>query len=421
LKMTKMTPKHRTGIEPKTDSKPDRKRVFTKRLIENIEPPTTGRRYIYDAKVPGLRLQTTDKGVKTFQFYRWFQDRPLLITLGRFPAMTVEQARQQAKKHLGELAEGKDPGQEKKRRRDEAITLRQAMEDYIKSRDLKPATVEDTRTRMERYYGDWMNKKLLDISPDMVTKRYARLLETAPTAGSTATRYLRSILNFAIAAYDHLPLSNPVDRLSKARMWKRPQRRRTVIEANQLPAWWKALDSINPHHADIFRFVVLTGFRKKEALGLRWEDVNLETRVVTLTDTKARRPHALPLTDFLLDLLKRRQRFATSDFVFADDRGRVPGNFRYSMAKVEALSGVRFTLHDLRRTFTTVAESLDIPAYALKRLINHSDAGDVTASYIIMDVERLRKPMQKISDYVMKTVGEQEGATVTALTRKEVQ
>ena len=53
-------------------------------------------------------------------------------------------------------------------------------------------------------------------------------------------------------------------------------------------------------------------------------------------------------------------------------------------------SGVSFSAHDLRRTFITIAESLDISVYALKRLLNHKMTNDVTAGYIITDVERLR-------------------------------
>ncbi len=76
---------------------------------------------------------------------------------------------------------------------------------------------------------------------------------------------------------------------------------------------------------------------------------------------------------------------------------------RKQMAKVIQESGVHFTVHDLRRTFITVAESLDISAYALKRLLNHKMNNDVTAGYIIKDAERLREPMQKISDYLLSS------------------
>ena len=67
---------------------------------------------------------------------------------------------------------------------------------------------------------------------------------------------------------------------------------------------------------------------------------------------------------------------------------------------------LRITIHDLRRTFITVADSLDIGRYALKRLVNHRMPNDVTAGYIISDVERLRDPMQDVSDFLVKHIHE---------------
>jgi hypothetical protein len=66
----------------------------------------------------------------------------------------------------------------------------------------------------------------------------------------------------------------------------------------------------------------------------------------------------------------------------------------------------------LRRTFSTIAESIDIPAYAIKRLLNHKMKSDVTAGYIVMDVERLREPMQKITDYILSAAGVRPKAKV---------
>ena len=104
---------------------------------------------------------------------------------------------------------------------------------------------------------------------------------------------------------------------------------------------------------------------------------------------------------------------ATSPYVFPGG-GKTGYNVepRKVMKKIVALSGVTFTLHDLRRTFITVAEGLDIPAYALKRLLNHKMNHDVTAGYIIMDVERLRKPMQQITNHLLKLMGVQKSAEV---------
>ena len=80
------------------------------------------------------------------------------------------------------------------------------------------------------------------------------------------------------------------------------------------------------------------------------------------------------------------------------------------------MSGVIFTLHDIRRTFITIAEARDIPVYALKRLVNHSTKNsDVTDGHIITDVERLRKPMQKITDFILTTAGIKPTATIVEL------
>jgi integrase len=75
------------------------------------------------------------------------------------------------------------------------------------------------------------------------------------------------------------------------------------------------------------------------------------------------------------------------------------------IAKVVARSGVAFTLHDLRRTFITIAESLEISPYAIKRLANHSTRNDVTAGYIVSDLERLREPMERIGSFIAQAAG----------------
>ena len=73
-------------------------------------------------------------------------------------------------------------------------------------------------------------------------------------------------------------------------------------------------------------------------------------------------------------------------------------------ARVMERSSVSFTLHDLRRTFITIAESLDIPHYALKRLLNHRLSGDVTAGYIVSDLDRLRGPVSLVAAKILRLV-----------------
>ena len=77
----------------------------------------------------------------------------------------------------------------------------------------------------------------------------------------------------------------------------------------------------------------------------------------------------------------------------------------YIIQKVVASASCKFTIHDIRRTFLTSAEKLGLPYVVLKKLANHSGRNDTTFGYIIVDVERLREPMQKITDHLLTLIG----------------
>jgi len=73
--------------------------------------------------------------------------------------------------------------------------------------------------------------------------------------------------------------------------------------------------------------------------------------------------------------------------------------------RVRAKSGILFSFHDLRRTFLTMGEKLDVPPYALKRLVNHSVSNDMTGRYLILDIERLRSHMSRVTNAFLDLLG----------------
>ncbi|MDC8445748.1 MAG: tyrosine-type recombinase/integrase [Nitrosomonas sp.] len=173
---------------------------------------------------------------------------------------------------------------------------------------------------------------------------------------------------------------------------------------------------------DYLLLVLFTGLRREEAARMTWNNVDLKARTLKVTDTKNHQDHTLPLSDFLFDLLQQRKNNAINEYVFqrANGTGYISEQ-RKQIIKIIKESGIRFTIHDLRRTFVTIAESLDISAYAVKRLVNHKMSSDITAGYIVTDVERLRQPMQKITDYMLKCAGYKPSATITELPTKDSQ
>lgn len=405
---------------------------FTIAELKKLPTPEKGTRdYYHDTRVNGLVLQVTGTGAKSFQVYRKVDRRPVRVTLGRFPDMTIEQARRLAQAALSKIAGGVDPNQEKRARQAREITLQDVFEDYLRARKaLKPGTIKDYGRVMAWAFGDWRNKPLAGINREMVARRHAKLGERSKARANNSMRVLRAIFNFAAGEYEDehgnaLFPDNPVTRISHTRAWYRVDRRRTVIKPSELDPWHRAvlgLSVTDGWQAETVRDYLLlllhTGLRREEAAALRRTDVDLRERTLTVDNTKNSEPHTLPLSDYVHDLLKERLDRYAGDFVFPSDKSKKTGhlvNPYKVMAKVTERSGVQFALHDLRRTFITIAEGLDISPYAVKRLVNHKMRQDVTAGYIISDVDRLRAPVQAISGYILKVAGVKESATVIDL------
>ena len=200
---------------------------------------------------------------------------------------------------------------------------------------------------------------------------------------------------------------NPVDRISFNKGWYRIAPKRTYIKPHQLAAWFHGTELLKLDTSrGYLHFLLFTGLRRSEGSGLVWSNVDFEDLTFTIPETKNGLPHTLPMATTVLELLKRRWEDPSrpySDYVFpSDSKEGCLIEPKTAVANVRVYSGVEFTLHDLRRTFITLAESLDISAYALKRLINHRDPNDVTSNYIITDVERLRSPMERVSQLILK-------------------
>jgi integrase len=218
------------------------------------------------------------------------------------------------------------------------------------------------------------------------------------------------MLNYAIAAHKLID-KNPVRIIADTKSGYRENRRRNYIKPHQLKAWYDAVNNLpNRIYRDYLLLVLFTGLRRREAASLKWSQIDFVAKTLSITDTKNGDPLTLPLSDFLYGLLQERKKL-TGDkpYVFPSyGKNGYLSEPKKGVSAVCEATGLDFVVHDLRRTFITVAESLDISKYALSALLNHR-ASDITGSYIIMDVERLRKPVDAIAAYMQEQMSGQEG------------
>ena len=391
---------------------------ITKSCLDKLAIPAQGQVFYRDDDIKGFAVRITFQGAKSFILEKRIEGKVKRITLGRYPELTVEQARKEAQKLLGKIAMGINPVAEDKAIKQRKITLQAVLDDYLKARkSLKATTANEYQRVLNQIVPDWLNKPLISITKEMISKRHAQYgSERSEARANLAMRILRAIFNFASGEYEDehgkaLIVENPIKRLSHTRAWYRVERRQTVIKRHELVAWYEGLQNLSHRYSteqidmmkDYFLLVLFTGLRREEAARLRWENVDLKAKTFTIIDTKNHDQHTMPLSDFLMALFERRKMHKINEYVFSADSGE--GHLvdsRKTLLKIRELSGITFTIHDLRRTFITIAESLDIPVYALKKLLNHRVVSDVTAGYVIMDIERLRKPMQMITDTLLK-------------------
>ena len=396
---------------------------FTKTVLDNLPiPEGKSRPYYHDSETPGLGLRVTSNGVKSFMVQRRINKKPQIVTLGRYPEMTIQISRRMAIKALSSISEGVNPTKQKEEKTLKDITLGQVFSDYIENRrtSLKANTQKNYVGTFNSYLIEWEDKPIDDITGKMVLQKHREITKSSPSRANTVMRHLRAYYRFAINEYEdsnNKPIFtyNPVDKLSHHKVWNREKRKQTVIKTYDLKKWYEAVMALPQHQykdiyiesaetcRDLFLFILFTGLRRREASTLMWSNIDFKDHSLTIEDTKNHETHSLPLTPFLLEILERRK--SESPYIFQGTTPDKPLNDpKKQLDKVRKISGVYFNLHDLRRTFITIAESLDINTYALKRLLNHKDQRDVTGGYIITDMERLREPMNKITNYILEKI-----------------
>lgn len=384
---------------------------LTKSFADKVKPiPDKDQAFYRDIELKGFALRVTASGTKSFVVEKIIGNKVRRITLGKYSdALPVEKARRKAQVLLGQIADGIDPIAEKRTTKMRSVSLKQVLDDYMQARkSLKPKTLYDYKRVLDIAFNHWKDKPLTSITKEMVAKQHKKLgHENGEAYANLSMRVLRALFNFASGQYEDsqgrsLITDNPVKRLSQTRAWYRVERRQTFIKSHELADWHAEVQKLtNETLRDYLLLILFTGLRRQEAAQLQWEQMDFKAKTLTIIDTKNREPHTLPLSSYLYDLLIARKG-NDSKYVFpgTGKEGYIIEP-RKQMAKVIEASNIQFTVHDLRRTFITIAESLDIPAYALKRLLNQKMASDVTAGYIMLDVERLRKPIQMIADHIL--------------------
>lgn len=372
------------------------KKTLTAASVERIKPPQTGQRDTFDAAMPGLALRVSYGGSKTFVLFYRLHGRQRRMTLGRYPGLSLSDARTKARDALQAVERGEDPAQERKeakaRRPD---TWENVAEDFIeKYAKRQNRSWKVAQSIFENHVTPhWRGRDFKTIKRRDVLD----LLDTLIDAGLTtqANRVLahtRKLFNWALER--EIIDASPVAGVKPPEKEKQRDR---VLDDDELRTLWGAFNGMGYPFGPMFKLLLLTGQRRSEVAEMRWRDIDLDKAVWTLpaTSTKAGRAHEVPLSPQAVEILRLLPRFTgkdAGDFVFSTQNGKTPVS-GYSKAKLRCAADLNkrlakdgkepmadWRLHDLRRTAATNIAKLGFPVDVVGKVLNHAPRG-VTSVY----------------------------------------
>lgn len=291
----------------------DKRFNFTKSGINNLSPPPQGKRAYYrDNQVIGLSLSVLPSGHKSFYLIKKIKKKAEWIFLGKYPDLSIENVRNQARILLGQIATGANPNDEVRKERDEQ-TFGELFQEYMErySKVHKKSWKYDQR-EVNKFLPHWFHRKISDIKKKEVRELVERVYkQNGLYQANRILERIRAIYNKAIE-WDWEG-RNPTAGIKK---YKEKSRDRFVLPS-EMPYLIQSLnEDENEIARDYFWTLLLTGARRSNTLAMRWEDISWELKLWRIPDTKNGDPHFVVLVDKAVEILEARRRRTNSPWVF---------------------------------------------------------------------------------------------------------
>jgi integrase len=382
---------------------------LTKRTVDALAPETV-RRYVYDTELPGFGVAVQPSGGRSFFVqYRTSGGRrgtARRVAIGTYGVVTVDQARAEARRLLGRVAHGDDPAAARASHK-LVPTVREMGSDFLDHvrAHRKVTTAREHARRWERHVLPCLGShRVSEVQPAQVGALHRKLRQT-PYEANRVRALLGAFFSYAERQGARVRGMNPANEVDdypeqarerfltpeevtrlgtalttaeRSGLPPAPGRRRKPAKGPKKKHRPKSADT--PRRADpvavaAIRFLLLTGWREREALTLRWSDVNLERGVAVLADSKTGRS-VRRLGAPARALLAEMPRVKGCSYVFPGrslDTPRVEINrVWYAVRHNAALEDVR--LHDLRHSFASAAASGGGSLLVIGALLGHAVA-----------------------------------------------
>jgi integrase len=441
---------------PKKDDAPDLRETheLSVGIIERLICPSgAAKAFLRDRDVTGLRVRITARGAKSFVFEAKLNGKAISKTLGSFPLMTIEEAKVKARELARMVKNDKQDPREVERQKEAGIAAKVEAEKTHKLTvgDLWPQYLEEGKPKRRpawkpRYRADiilmsspggvkkvrgegvtrvgplypLMAMPLHLINEDTLKAWHDSEAKKGADYAARALMIFRGFLRWAVSKPDYRNLVNRAAGSAPAILDTLPStkanKRKDCLEVAQLPGWFAGADALgNRTIATYLKALLLTGARREEMAGLRWEDLDFRWNRLTLAD-KVHDTRIVPLTPYLAQMLVTLPRLTLppvnnevgkpNPFVFAakSASGHVEEP-RSNFSKVNKHAGVvKLTIHGLRRSFSLLGEAAGAPAGAIAQVMGHSP-DSIAEGYRPRSIDALRPYLAQIEAHILEQAG----------------
>lgn len=378
---------------------------FTKLTLDALQLPEKGKRaYYYDTKTRGLGIAFTSAGAKSFIVYRWVSGKPERVTLGRYPDMTIEQARGKAAAINAAIAQGENPADKQRAHRAE-MTLENLKDEYLTRCADFNKRPDKPRKHYRLYLQHWGKRKLSSIKHHEVQSLHAKIgRENGKVTANIALKLLHVMFNKGINEWRIWQGENPAHGIKKF-----PEKSRDrFLQRDEFPRFLQAvMDEPNDSLRDYILVSLLTGARKSNVLEMRWSEINFERAEWRIPETKNGTPQSVPLTAEAITILQTRfENRRDSDYVFPGaDKTTHLRDPKRGWARILSRANITdLRIHDLRRTMGSWQARTGASLTIIGKSLNHKSP-QATAIYARLDLDPVRDAMNKATSAMLDAAG----------------
>lgn len=381
---------------------------FTKPLLEGLPTPEAGERVTYhDAhkNASGLQLRVTATS-KTFFIQRRVGGKPERVTLGRFPDMTIEQARKEVARLNALIVQGINPNNDARARKTET-TLKELFDDFLQHRRnkrgafLSEKTKRSYRSDFDLYLGKWGNRKLSQFKDTEFGNLHTAIGKEHPVTANRVIALASSLFGYA-AERKLFKGPNPAHGVKKYHESKRDR----FLQADELPRFFQALaDEPNETLRGYFFISLLTGARRSNVLEMQWSQIHLERAEWRIPTTKNGEPQTVTLTAEAVEILRSRQ---GCDPIWVFPGSGATGHLvepKKAWARLLTRAGIEnLRIHDLRRTLGSWQAKTGASLAIVGKSLNHKSV-NTTAIYARLDLDPVRESVERATAAMFGAAG----------------